>query len=628
MCGISGIYCSDAKRNIDEALLKEMNRVQSHRGPDEEGYYFGDGIGLGHRRLSIIDLSSGQQPLFNEDNSVVIVFNGEIYNHKAVKQTLVEKGHLFKTHSDTETIVHAWEEWREKCVDYLNGMFAFAIWDTNTQELFIARDRFGEKPLYYCEVESGCWVFGSELKVLTRHPKFIKQIEPAAIEDYLTFGYVPEPKSIYKNVHKLSAGHYLYFNRAHSNQPSIRQYWDLPLEASSIASDVPELLAEKLKQVVGDRLESEVPLGAFLSGGVDSSSVVAMMSQLRSTPVKTCAIGFDVPEFNESDFAKKVADHCATEHHLEVVSGEHFELLDRLPHIYDEPFADNSAIPTYLVCEMARKHVTVALSGDAGDELFAGYRRYRFQQAEANARTKLPNWVRQLIIKPLSKLYPKLDWAPRFLRAKTTLQSLAMSASDGYLNSVSILRTDDRFGLYADGFKDQLNGYTSKRVYDEALRDKQITCPVKLAQYLDFKTWLPGDILVKVDRASMANSLEVRVPMLDHEFVEWAFSIPTSENITRREGKVGFKKAMEPHLPQDILYRDKMGFSVPVSEWLKGPLKSKLNDSIEILAKHTELFSPAALTKLVNDHMSGRRDNGMPLWALLNLGLFFKANEL
>ncbi|GMM68936.1 amidotransferase 1, exosortase A system-associated [Alteromonas sp. MTD1] len=627
MCGISGIFSFNEHFSVDEQQLKAMNRAIAHRGPDDEGYFIANGVGLGHRRLSIIDVAGGHQPIFNEDDTVAIVFNGEIYNHKEIKKELVALGHIFKTNSDTETIVHAWEEWREACLERLNGMFAFAIWDSNTQELFIARDRAGEKPLYYSRLKNGCIVFASELKALKQHELFDSHIDKRAIEDFLTFGYIPEPKSIYSSVKKLQAGHFLLLERNELESVEPKEYWDLPWQQGDIEVDegLTEQLFEKLKSAVELRMESEVPLGAFLSGGVDSSSIVALMSQLQEKPVTTCAIGFDVPEFNESEFAQKVAEHCNTAHNLDVVKVDDFSVIDKLPSMYDEPFADNSALPTYLVCKSAKKHVTVALSGDAGDELFVGYRRYRMHFNEHKVRQNVPKVIRDKVIKPLAAIYPKLDWAPRFLRAKTTLESIAMSPSDAYLNSVSLIRKRERFSLYSDSFKGELNGYCSKEVFDGYVEGKEFNCPVKQAQYLDFKTWMPSDILTKVDRASMANSLEVRVPMLDHHFIEWAFKLPLSVKLNGSEGKACLKQSMEPHLPHDNLYRDKMGFSSPVAFWLRGPLKERLRDALNNLtSSKLNVFNASALDTLFKEHQSKRRDHGTTLWALMMLSAFIE----
>ncbi len=626
MCGIAGILSFKPHKNIEQALLEKMNNAQQHRGPNDQGYYNQCGVGLAHRRLSIIDLAGGHQPIFNEDDQVVVVFNGEIYNFQTIAEQLKTLGHTFKTHSDTETIVHAWEEWGVDCLSHFNGMFAFALWDNNKQELFIARDRIGEKPLHYA-ITGDDLIFGSELKVLKQHPNCPRELDPEAIEDYLTLGYIPDPKCIYKNVYKLQAGHYLHIKKSDKTTVKQTQYWDLPWNEASYPNEETsnEELIKKLKDAVNLRLVSEVPLGAFLSGGVDSSAVVAMMSQLQQKPVNTCAIGFDVPEFNETDFAQLVADRYKTEHRVEIVNHEDFDLIDKLTQIYDEPYADSSALPTYRVCEMAKKHVTVCLSGDGGDEIFAGYRRYKFHMQEERARNKIPFSIRKPLFSSLGKIYPKADWAPQFLRAKTTFQSLGMSSAHAYLNSMSKLRQDERQKLYSKSFKQKLNGYNSVKVFDQVLKGKTFKDPLKMIQYLDFKTWMTGDILTKVDRASMAHALEVRVPMLDHTFIEWAFKVPSTQNLKQGEGKASLKSALEPHLPHDNLYRKKMGFSIPLAQWLRGPLKDKLEKVLQSSSlQNLDIFEQTQLEKLNQQHQSGQSDHSASLWTIMMLGLFLQ----
>ncbi|OUR63172.1 asparagine synthetase B [Colwellia sp. 39_35_sub15_T18] len=628
MCGISGVFSFNGNDVIDVELLKSMNNVQAHRGPNDQGYHIKAGIGLGHRRLSVIDLAGGHQPIYNEDDSVVVVFNGEIFNHHSIADELKKLGHIFKTNSDTETIVHAWEEWGVDCVHHFRGMFAFILWDDNKKELFVARDRLGIKPLHYSLLPNGSVIFGSELKVLREHPLCSKAINPQAVEDYLTFGYVPDPRTIFSNVYKLEAGHYLHLKQGKiPSQLVSTQYWDLPWQENQqlTTKEVEAELIERLKEAVDIRMEAEVPLGAFLSGGVDSGAIVAMMSQLQSKPVNTCSIGFDVPEFNETDFAKLVADKYTTNHHVEMVSHEDFDLIDKLIDIYDEPYADSSALPTYRVCELARKHVTVALSGDGGDELFAGYRRYKLHLAEQKLRDKIPLTIRKPIFGLLGKIYPKLDWAPQFLRAKTTFQSLALSSSEAYLNSMSKLRADERNKIYSDEFKNKLNGYTSKEVFKQALKGKTFTDPLKEAQYLDYKTWITGDINTKVDRASMAHGLEVRVPILDHQFIEWAFKVPSAMNLNKGEGKAVFKKELEPHVPYDNLYRKKMGFRVPLAKWLRGPLKDKMQYLLTSQAfVNTKLFNNKNIESMITEHVTGVKDHASSLWTLMMLGQFIE----
>jgi asparagine synthase (glutamine-hydrolysing) len=631
MCGISGVFSFNDDYVVDIEMLKSMNNAQAHRGPNDQGYYINSGVGLGHRRLSVIDLAGGHQPIFNEDESVVVVFNGEIFNHHDITKVLKEKGHVFKTNSDTETIVHAWEEWGVECLQHFRGMFAFILWDNNKHELFVARDRLGVKPLHYSLLSNGSVIFGSELKVLRQHPLCSKAVNPHAIEDFLTFGYVPDPKCIFSDIFKLEAGFYLHLKQGSvPSKITPIQYWDLPWQATEelTETEVEAELISRLKEAVNIRLESEVPLGAFLSGGVDSGAIVAMMSQVQDNPVNTCSIGFDVPEFNETDFAKLVADRYKTNHSVEVVNHEDFDLIDKLIDIYDEPYADSSALPTYRVCELARKHVTVALSGDGGDELFAGYRRYRLHMAEQKLRDKIPLSIRKPLFGFLGKVYPKLDWAPQFLRAKTTFQSLSMSNSEAYLNSMSKLRLDERNKLYSKIFSDKLAGYRSSEVFKETLNGKTFADPLKEAQYLDYKTWITGDINTKVDRASMAHGLEVRSPLLDHKFIEWAFKTPSSLNISKGEGKAAFKKQLEPHVPHDNLYRKKMGFSIPLAQWMRGPLKDKLREKLlsdEMIT--SGIFSMQKIEKMLDEHQSNLRDHSVALWSLLILANFLKKNK-
>jgi asparagine synthase (glutamine-hydrolysing) len=619
MCGISGIFDLRGKRNVDQPLLKAMNRSQAHRGPDGEGYHFEPGVGLGHRRLAIIDLEGGAQPMFNEDDSVAVTFNGEIYNFMEVCDLLRARGHVFRTRCDTEVIVHAWEEWGEACVERFNGMFAFAIWDRNKDCLFLARDRIGIKPLYYGVSEDGLLLFGTELKVLMCHPRFSRQIRDEAVEDYFAFGYVPDPKTIFRNAFKLPPGHTLRIERRET-LPVPRRYWDVPF-APAVAADGDVLdaeLIERLKGAVNRRLIAEVPLGAFLSGGVDSSAVVAMMGQLSDDPVNTCCISFGDPAFNESQFAQQVADRYRTRHHVSEVDPDDFSLVEKLPYFYDEPFADSSAMPTYRVCELARQRVTVALSGDGGDENFIGYRRYRWHAYEERVRRILPQAVRGSVFGALGRIYPKLDRAPKIFRAKSTLEAIARDSLEGYLHSVSIFPTVLRERLYSSDFLQQLRDYRAIEVFREHADNAPIRDGLPLIQYLDYKTYLPGDILTKVDRASMAHSLEVRVPILDHTFVEWVSGIPADKKLVGRDGKHCFKRALGPYVPHDVMYREKMGFGVPISKWFRGALRERLRESVLGGALgDSGYFKRSELERLVNEHQSGAREHSAILWALM-----------
>ncbi|HRN82190.1 MAG TPA: amidotransferase 1, exosortase A system-associated [Nitrosomonas europaea] len=626
MCGITGVFDTRSTSEIDRNLLHRMNETLIHRGPDEGEVYVESGLGLGHRRLSIMDVSSGQQPLFNEDGSVVVVFNGEIYNFQKLVGELTALGHRFRTHCDTEVIVHAWEEWGERCVERFSGMFAFGVWDRNRQTLFMARDRLGIKPFYYTLLDNGLFLFASELKALLVHPDFDKTFDHRAIEDYFAYGYIPEPKTIFKNAFKLNPGHLLSLQRGQQTVQS-REYWDIPFtpHGSLSEEEAAEELILRLRNAVDSHLMSEVPLGAFLSGGVDSSAVVAMMGGLMKEPVNTCSIAFADPAFDESDYARLVAERYQTRHFTEQVQQDDFDLIDRLAALYDEPFADSSAIPTYRVCELARKRVTVALSGDGGDENFAGYRRYRWHMIEERLRSKLPLGLRKPLFGLLGSVYPKADWAPKFLRAKTTFESLARDSVEGYFHSVSILDNKLRMQLFTRDFYRDLQGYRAV----EVLRDYADKSPTKdalsLIQYLDMKTYLVGDILTKVDRASMAHSLEVRVPLLDHELVEWVSGLPASMKLRQQEGKYILKRSLEPYLPNEVLYRNKMGFSVPLASWFRGPLRERVRTALlgNTLAG-TGIFDMGFIRKMLDQHQSGRRDYSAPIWTLLMFEAFMR----
>ncbi|MBB4212042.1 asparagine synthase (glutamine-hydrolysing) [Rhodothalassium salexigens DSM 2132] len=626
MCGLAGLFDLRGDRPVDRGLVRAMTDALTHRGPDDSGYLIEPGVGLGHRRLSIIDLAGGHQPIFNEDDSVAVVFNGEIYNFQDLMSELTALGHRFKTRSDTETIVHAWEEWGEACVERLRGMFAFALYDRARGCVFLARDRLGIKPLYYSCLPDGRVIFGSELKALLVHPDLDRTLDPRAVEDFFALGYVPDPRSIYRAAAKLPPGHTLLLRRGDAH-PVPRCYWtpcfegdvDGPLDALG-----DELMA-RMSEAVRLRMIADVPLGAFLSGGVDSSAVVAMMSTLQDEPVNTCNISFGEKAFDEAPYARAMADRYHTRHHSRTVDPNDFDLVADLPRVYDEPFADSSALPTYRVCEEARRHVKVALSGDGGDEVFIGYRRYRWHHYEERVRRRLPQALRGPLFGLAGRLYPKMDWAPRPLRAKATLQALARNSADGYFHSVSLMPNDLRERLYSPAMKRNLQGYRTPQLFAEHLADAPSDHHLAQIQYLDMKTYLPGDILTKVDRASMAHSLEVRVPLLDHPFVEWAGRVSPALKLQGREGKFLFKKALETHVPHDILYRDKMGFGVPVGQWFRGPLRNRIEGLADNPAlAESGLFERSAVQAMVRAHLSGARDYTQPLWALVMFAGFLE----
>ena len=623
MCGIAGIFNTRSEDAPQTELINRMTDAITHRGPDESGIHLEPGLALGHRRLSVIDIASGQQPLFNEDRSAAIVFNGEIYNFMQLRPELEALGYRFTTHSDTEVILHAWQAWGSQCVQRLRGMFAFAIWDQKRRHLFLARDRLGIKPLYYALLPNGHFVFGSELKALLPHPALPRDRDPMAIEEYFAYGYIPEPRTIFSGVRKLPPGHTLLIEKGQTLLPRTNQYWDIPFTDSGLASQdsAESELIERLREAVDIRLVAEVPLGAFLSGGVDSSAIVALMAGLVDQPVKTCSIGFDEAEFDETAYALKVAERYHTDHRTDTVKGDDFALVDKLGWLFDEPFADSSAMPTYRVCEAARKRVTMALSGDGGDENLAGYRRYRMHMAEEQLRSRLPLGLRKAIFGPLGALYPKADWAPRVLRAKTTFQALARDSVGAWFHSVSRMTDEQRRTLFSPALRNDLGGYNAVEVLRRHAAQSPTDHPLSLVQYLDLKTFLVS-ILHKVDRASMAHALEVRVPLLDHKLVEWMSGLRPEWKLAGSDGKHLFKHALKAYLPDDIMYRPKQGFSIPLAQWFRGPLRERYQREVlgESMAD-SGLFNNDYLGQLLQQHDSGLRDNSVVMWELLMFAL-------
>lgn len=598
-----------------------MTDIQAHRGPDGSGVWTAPGVGLGHRRLSIIDLAGGAQPMASANGALTTVFNGEIYNFKEVRAELEAKGARFRTASDTEVLLHGWAAWGPAMLARLNGMFAFALHDARTQTLFLARDRLGVKPLHYVELADGGIAFASELKGLLAHPLLRRMPDIRAIEDFLAFGYVPDDACIVAGVKKLAAGHSLTFRRGQP-MPAPQAYWDIDFSdrATGSAAALGEQLIDLMRAAVQSRMVADVPLGAFLSGGVDSSAVVAMMAERSRQPVKTCTIGFDVADHDERSYAGQIAARFATDHAERIVAAEDFALIDTLTAAFDEPFADASALATYQVCALARETVTVALSGDGADEALAGYRRYRFQAGEERLRGLLPAGVRRGLFGTLGAIYPKADWAPRPLRAKATLLGLADDGAAAYARSVGVTGPLLRARLFSNAARRALAGHVAEQRYLDTMREAPAREPLDRAQYADFKHWLPGDILTKVDRTSMAVGLEAREPLLDYRLMEFAARLPVATRIRGGQGKWIMKKALERYLPSDILYRPKMGFVTPVAAWLRGPLAGEA----AALAQSPVLagsgwFAPSAIEQLVTDHRAGRADHGRTLWQLLML---------
>lgn len=622
MCGIAGFI---TKENSDqksrEILLDKMCRVITHRGPDEQGTTVEGRAALGMRRLSIIDLKSGQQPIYSNDSSKFIVFNGEIYNFQELKKDLESKGYKFKTNSDTETIIHAFDEYGTACVEKLRGMFAFAIWDKKDESLFIARDRVGKKPLFYSLLPNGSFVFGSELKTLLTHGEISKEVDFAALDAYLTFGYVPEEFCIFKSVKKLPPGHFLIFK---DDKVTIKQFWDFKYTEISEAKSEDELieeLREKIKDAVKVRLISEVPLGAFLSGGVDSSAIVGMMSQILDQPVKTFSIGFNEDTFSELKYARIAAKHFNTEHHEFIVTPDLVETIDELVWHFDEPFSDPSAMPTYMVSKMARDYVTVVLSGDGGDELFAGYTRYLIDK-QRSGLGNLPKALRKGLMKPLSEALP------HGAKGKNFLYNTSLDAIERYIDSISQFGKLKKKSLYAESFKAKLNGNfnTGEQIYKQIAESISTGNPIDNLLYLDAKTYLPSDILTKVDRMSMATSLEARVPLLDQELIDFVTQkIPTALKLKGDTTKYIFKKALEGIVPKEILYREKQGFGVPIGEWINSQLKEKIHDTlIEKRTLERGYFDKKYIELLLDEHSKQRRDHSHPLWVLWMLELWHR----
>lgn len=642
MCGIAGFVGTSisADGETSRSVLKRMCGVIRHRGPDDEGVFVDREAALGMRRLSIIAVATGHQPIANETGTMQIVFNGEIYNYQTLRRELEAHGHTFKTDSDTETILHAYEQFGARCVERLRGMFAFAIWDSEKRELFVARDRVGKKPLYYAGTKSGGLLFASELKSLLVHPDIKREIDLRALDAYLTFGYVPDPLSILRGVAKLPPASHLTWTA--DGEVRIERYWDFDFNkndddaarhdahngsgANNRERDESFYVAEVrrlLDEAVRVRLVSEVPLGAFLSGGVDSSVVVGLMARHMSAPVKTFSIGFREDSFDELKYARIAAKHFGTEHHEFVVTPDICQIVDQLVYHFDEPFADSSAIPTYMVSKMAREHVTVALSGDGGDELFAGYTRYQIDRHRSNF-ARVPRFVRRGMVQPFSRRLP--HGAP----GRNFLYNVALDPLDRYIDSVSTFTDLNKHALYAKDFaarlREDCGQHTATEMFRSIANETTSNDPLERILYLDSKTYLPGDILTKVDRMSMAASLEARAPLLDHELIDFVTRIPSSLKMRGLETKYIFKQAVRDFVPPEILDRRKQGFGVPISVWINQELRDPISDALtDTRARARGYFDPSYIELLFNEHRRGRRDHSQQLWALYIFELWQRA---
>jgi asparagine synthase (glutamine-hydrolysing) len=627
MCGITGfVDFNGHDRTVARERIQRMSDVLLHRGPDEGGCYVDEFAALGHRRLSIIDLSTGQQPMSALDGAVQIVFNGEIYNFLDVQADLEKKGHSFMTHSDTEVILRAYVEWGDRCVERLNGMFAFAIWDRRSKRLVLARDRVGKKPLYYYQVGSVI-TFASELKAMRGEGLCPASIDPEALDCYLSLGYVPAPRTIYAGVKKLLPARVVSISERGAVE---REYWQLSFSELDERSndDAVDEFEEVLDDAVRCRLTSEVPLGAFLSGGIDSSLVVSSMSRLLDQPVLTHTIGFNEPEFSELVPARAIASHLGTEHREFVVEPRAADVLDKIAWHFDEPFADASALPTWYVCEMTRQSVTVVLSGDGGDEGFGGYTfRYLPHVYEARLRARMPPALRATLFGPLASIWPTQSWLPKALRLQTIFENLAASDAAAFYHDLCVFRAGARAALYSPDFVRTLKGFTPFEIVQPYYSHARARDSLGRSQLTDIKVYMTDDVLVKVDRMSMAHSLEVRSPLLDHRVLEFAARLPASAKIAGRRGKVILRALAARRLPPEIHELPKRGFTIPIADWQRGELRSR----VEELIFDTDFVGRMALdmtemTRLWREHLRNERNHEMLFWGLMMLGLWQRAH--
>ena len=622
MCGIVGFVKKDA--GIDRSILERMNAAIIHRGPDDDGFYVDENAALGMRRLSIIDLAGGKQPIHNADKSKWIVFNGEIYNYQELRKGLEERGHELYTHSDTEAIIHLYDEYGPECLEHLRGMFAFAIWDTADKSLFIARDRVGKKPLLYSHQTNGDLIFGSEFAALLQHPDISREIDLEAIDSYMSFLCIPAPLTAFKQIRKLEPGHWM---RWKDGAIETKRYWQ-PDFSKKIKITEEEAIIETtriLRESTKLRMISEVPLGAFLSGGVDSSMVVALMAQESSQPVKTFSIGFEEQDFSELKYAKRVAEHVGAEYHEFIVRPNAMEVLPTLVEHYGEPYADSSAIPTYYVAKETRQHVTVALNGDGGDESFAGYERYAAMRI-AETYHRLPKPLRKAFIEmPVSLLPTSEIKRSRFRDAKRFLQAANLPKTERYFRWMSTFDRPAKADIYTNDFSEAVSSANAAGYLETWFAQANGSGTLDATLLTDQMTYLPNDLLVKVDIATMANSLEARSPFLDHKLIEFAASLPESLKMRRFETKSLLKKAAARLVPKEVIYRRKMGFGVPIGNWFRNEMKDFVR---EVLLSEKSLkrgiLKPEMLEKYVNEHTNAERDHAFQLWTLLMLELWFQ----
>jgi len=627
MCGICGIVYTDEARRPDVAVLKRMCGTLVHRGPDDEGQEVRGNAGLGMRRLSIIDLSTGHQPLSNEDGSVSIVFNGEIYNYRELRAELIKQGHRFKTSSDTESIVHGYEAWAEGVCERLNGMFGFALWDSRKKKLLLSRDRLGIKPLYYYQ-DNEKLVFGSEIKAILPCPKIQKTIDPVALDNFLTFEYIPSPRSIFREIRKLEPGHWLTWQHG---KIQIRPFWALVLQEKPWnEGEARERLVELLKDSVRLRLVSDVPLGAFLSGGIDSSIVVSLMAELMDQPVKTFSIGFKESSYDELKYARAVAQKYGTDHHEFILEAKALDLTEKLIQQFDEPFGDFSIFPTYLVSKMARDFVTVALSGDGGDELFGGYDTYKAQRFDRRFYHRLPRFIKQNLIQPLAQgLSPTGQKKGAVNSFKRFVEGTELPKSLYHVRWMVFMREQERRLLFSSDMLDVLQKHDPYDFIYHYSRLADGLDDVTRTGFMDVKTYLTDDILVKVDRMSMATSLEARVPYLDHRVVEFALTLPPGLKMRGFRTKVILRKTFWNRLPKEVQHRDKQGFSIPIKNWIRHELKPMMLDLLnEKRIRQQGFFNPLFVSKLVDQHLKGEENHSHKLWALMVFEKWYELYEM
>ena len=622
MCGICGIATPPSSEPASAALVQAMCRTIVHRGPDDEGVFTRTRAGLGVRRLSIIDLAGGHQPLGNEDGTVWIAHNGEVYNFPELREELISHGHRFSTRTDTETIVHAYEQWGEDFVQRLRGMFAFALWDEKEQKLLLVRDRLGIKPLYYALLDDRTLVFGSELKAVLVHPRIKRDVEPRALDLFLTLEYIPAPLSIFRGIHKLPAGHWLAYK---DGRVEVKKYWDV--EAAAVPEggsrernlpDIMDRLYELLKESVKLRLVSDVPLGAFLSGGIDSSTIVGLMRELGASPLKTFSIGFEETSYNELPYARRTAQRFATEHEEFIIEPKALDLTQKLIGHLDEPFGDFSIFPTFLVSQMSRAHVKVILSGDGGDELFGGYEHYQAQKIASCGPLGLAGRLASPLI---NRLPPAAKKKGAWNKLQRFLQGFEHGAENRHLRWMMFLSRRDKARLYSAAFQNQTGGIEEVRnlsPFREVFEKLPVFDSVTGELYLDLKTYLADDIMVKVDRMSMATSLEAREPLLDHKLVEFVFGLDGRLKLHGLTTKWIFKKTMERLLPHENIYRPKEGFSIPIKHWLRGELRELMQDHLtEKRVREAGFFNPEPVQGMIEAHLAGRKNFSHQLWALL-----------